>query len=116
LAGGSKKPDRDLRTDEERFEKTIRRKQARRMRARREKRSVFWYGLGMFGTIGWSVAIPTLIGVALGVWIDLRWPGRVSWTLTLLLLGLVVGCLNAWYWVKREREAMEKKDMGEGDE
>lgn len=104
------------RNDQDKFARTIRRKQARRIRARREKQNTFWYGLGMFGTIGWSVAIPTLIGVALGLWIDGRWPGRVSWTLTLLFLGLVLGCVNAWYWVKREREAMEKKDIGEIDE
>jgi len=101
---------------EEEFQKTIRLKQARRMRARRQKENTFWYGLGMFGTIGWSVAIPTLIGVALGLWIDSRWPGRVSWTLTLLFLGLALGCFNAWHWVKREREAMEKKDTGDDNE
>ena len=28
----------------------------------------------------------------------------VSWTLTLLLIGVAVGCLNAWYWVKQESE------------
>jgi ATP synthase protein I len=98
------------------FHKTIRCKQARRIRARREKENTFWYGLGMFGTIGWSVAIPTLVGVGLGLWIDSNWPGRVSWTLTLLFLGLALGCFNAWYWVKREREASERKNIGEDDE
>ena len=27
---------------------------------------------------------------------------RISWTLTLLIIGVVLGSLNAWYWVKRE--------------
>ncbi len=56
----------------------------------------------MFGLVGWSVAIPTLIGIAVGVWLDRRWPGQVSWTLTFLIIGVALGCLNAWYWVKQE--------------
>jgi ATP synthase protein I len=60
--------------------------------------------LGMMGLVGWSVAIPTLIGVALGWWIDRSWPGRMSWTLTLLFVGVAIGCLNAWYWVRQESE------------
>lgn len=78
------------------------RKAARKLRARNEQNRNVWFGLGMFGLVGWSVAIPTLAGIALGLWIDRTWPGRVSWTLTLLFVGLVLGCLNAWRWVKRE--------------
>ncbi len=77
-------------------------KEARKLRARSEKDEGIWYGLGMMGVIGWSVTIPTLLGIALGVWIDVRWPSRFSWTLMLLFLGVVLGCLNAWYWVKKE--------------
>ena len=36
------------------------------------------------------------------VWTTEFWPSRVSWTLMLLFVGMVLGCLNAWYWVKRE--------------
>lgn len=72
------------------------------MKGRREKDRSIWFGLGMFGLIGWSVAIPTLIGVAVGIWIDNTWPSRFSWTLMLLFNGVILGCVNAWYWVKRE--------------
>jgi ATP synthase protein I len=34
-----------------------------------------WFGLGMMGLIGWSVAVPTLLGAALGIWLDNRYPG-----------------------------------------
>jgi len=78
------------------------RKAAAKLRARRERRRSVWFGLGMFGLVGWAVAVPTLAGVALGSWIDHRWPSRVSWTLTLLFVGVVLGCLNAWRWVQRE--------------
>ena len=76
-------------------------KEQRKLRARKEDRGV-WFGLGMFGLVGWSVAIPTLIGVILGAWLDRVWETTASWTLTGLLVGVVVGCLNAWYWIKRE--------------
>jgi ATP synthase protein I len=78
------------------------RKEERKLRARRERDDSIWFGLGMFGIVGWSVAIPTLIGVALGVWLDMALPAPFSWTLTLLFTGIAAGCLNAWYWVKRE--------------
>jgi ATP synthase protein I len=77
-------------------------KQKRKARARREGDQSAWFGLGMFGLVGWSVTVPALIGIALGVWIDERWPSRFSWTLMLLVLGVAVGCLNAWWWVQRE--------------
>jgi ATP synthase protein I len=88
-------------------------KERRRLRARRRKgRSVF-FGLGTFGIIGWSVAVPALLGVALGVWLDTRFPSRFSWTLMLLLGGLLVGCLNAWYWLQNEQHEIESEEAGD---
>ena len=78
-------------------------KEARKLRARREGQRSIWFGLGMFGIVGWSVAVPMLALMALGIWIDTRWPSQYSWTLMLLLLGVALGCINAWYWVNRER-------------
>jgi ATP synthase protein I len=78
------------------------RKAERRRRARQIGRRGVWFGLGMFGLVGWAVALPTVAGVAIGLWLDARFPSHVSWTLTLLLLGALLGSLNAWYWVKRE--------------
>ena len=78
------------------------RKAARKLRARRTGRRDVWFGLGLFGLVGWAVALPTVAGVALGLWLDARFPSRVSWTLSLLFLGALLGSLNAWYWVKRE--------------
>ncbi|MDF1578881.1 MAG: AtpZ/AtpI family protein [Desulfurivibrionaceae bacterium] len=77
-------------------------KEARKIRARREKDRDIWFGLGMFGLVGWSVAIPTLAGIAVGVWLDKIMPDRFSWTLMCLVIGVALGCLNAWFWVQRE--------------
>ena len=83
---------------------TVGRKETRKLRARRDRERTAWFWAGLFGLVGWSVSVPLLIGVALGVWIDRRWPGPISWTLTFLFLGVGMGCLNAWYWVTRESE------------
>ena len=56
----------------------------------------------MFGLVGWAVALPVVVGTAIGLWIDDRWPGDTSWTLVLLLAGAALGALNAWYWIDRE--------------
>lgn len=84
------------------FEKTVGDKERRKLRARTEGHSSPWFGLGMFGLIGWSIVAPTLIGILLGRWIDANSPSRVSWTVTLLFLGVTAGAVNAWFWIQRE--------------
>lgn len=84
----------------------IGRKETRRLRARRRKDRAPWIALGLYGVVGWSIVLPTLAGIALGVWIDATWPSRYSWTLMLLALGLCVGCWNAWRWVSLEQQAI----------
>lgn len=84
-------------------------KALRKLKARRRGAPGVWFGLGMMGLIGWSVAVPTLLGAALGLWLDQRYPGGRSWTLALLMGGLAVGCLNAWHWVSREEQAMREE-------
>lgn len=86
----------------EHYGREVGRKADRKLRARRERERTAWFWLGMFGLVGWSVAIPTLIGVALGMWIDSTWPSDISWTLNMLIIGVIAGCLNAWYWVSQE--------------
>jgi ATP synthase protein I len=87
---------------------------SRKLKARRNAARGVWFGLGMMGLIGWSVAIPTLLGAALGLWLDKRHAGTQSWTLALLVAGLTIGCLNAWHWVAKEDKAMrDEQDAGD---
>ncbi|MCR9209207.1 MAG: AtpZ/AtpI family protein [bacterium] len=86
------------------LQKNVDAKQSRKLDARQHGDRSAWFGLGMFGLVGWSIAIPTLLGIALGIWIDERWPSRFSWTLMLLIGGVGIGCLNAWWWINRENE------------
>ncbi len=92
------------RSDRDRADAAARigRQAERRLKARRERKRAVWFGLGMFGLVGWAVAVPTLIGVAIGWWLDREVSSDISWTLALLLAGVVLGVVNAWYWVSRE--------------
>ena len=86
----------------EQISNEISRKAERKLKARQEGKKGIWFGFGMFGLVGWAVAIPTVLGILSGLWLDSRFPGKVSWTLTLLFLGVILGCVNAWFWVQRE--------------
>jgi len=84
-------------------------KAARKLKARRNSTPGVWFGLGMMGLIGWSVVVPTLLGAGFGIWLDNRHPGRHSWTLMLMVIGLAIGCVNAWHWVAQEDKAMREE-------
>ncbi len=98
---------------EEEFLKEIEKRQKRKIKARERKNRTIWMGLGLFGVIGWSVMIPTIIGIIVGLWMDQKWPGQISWTLMLLFAGIILGCLNAWYWVQKERKIIEREQKEE---
>jgi ATP synthase protein I len=68
----------------------------RRIEVARGSKDSFWDSIGVLGVVGWSVSVPTLLGVVAGVWIDRRFPSRFSWALMLLFAGLSLGCINAW--------------------
>lgn len=86
----------------------------RKLRAQRASNQGVWFGLGMMGLIGWSVVVPTLLGAALGAWLDSNHPGSHSWTLALMVAGLVLGCWSVWQWVAKEEKAM--RDELENDD
>lgn len=91
------------------FGKEVNKKAKRKVKALRETRGV-WFGLGMMGIVGWSIAVPTLLGAALGVWLDNSHPQPFSWTLTFLVGGILGGGIIAWYWVQKEDNEIHKND------
>jgi ATP synthase protein I len=70
---------------------------ARRLdEARRRKRSVLAQAR-FLGTLGLVMVLPMVAGAYLGRWLDERLPGySQSWTLSLLLLGVLVGAINVY--------------------
>jgi ATP synthase protein I len=65
-------------------------------RARRGKPSNVWQGVGIIGSIGWTVVIPAILGIAVGRFLDTRLGSGIFWTLSFLMVGLAIGCLAAW--------------------
>ena len=98
----------------ESFSTKVGEKEERRLQAQRHKKSV-WSGLGLFGMVGWSVAVPALLGTAFGVWLDKRYKVSFSWTLSLLITGLIIGCLIAWSWVQKENKEIHKNKEDENE-
>ncbi len=112
--------DQQKRNQGDAFSRTVGAKAARKLTAQRDTTHGVWFGLGMMGLVGWSVAVPTLLGAMLGLWLDEHHPAPFSWTLALLVAGLTLGCLNAWRWVAKEDKAIQQTrgegDGGDGDE
>ena len=71
----SEEPETKSARDETAFSREVGAKAARKLKARRNSAQGVWFGLGMMGLIGWSVVVPTLLGAALGIWLDNRHPG-----------------------------------------
>jgi ATP synthase protein I len=91
------------------FSREVGAKAARKLKAQHHSGHGVWFGLGFMGLIGWSVVVPTLLGAALGIWLDNHHPGKHPWTLALLVAGLVIGCANAWHWVGKEDKEMREE-------
>lgn len=98
MTGAAEKRGRD---SENHVVETIERQADRMERARRESQRNILFGLGMFGIVGWSVAIPTVACIFLGLWLDRTHPAGFSWTITLLFVGVIIGIIVAWRWVHR---------------
>jgi ATP synthase protein I len=103
-----------MKNEEDKFSRKIGANAARKLKAQRRASRNIWFGFGTFGVIGWSVALPAVFGALLGLWLDKHYPSGRSWTLMLLLAGLVAGCFTAWHWVARQdkeiRNEAEDKD------
>lgn len=96
----------------------IRRAAERKRRARARQDLSPLRGLSAFGVVGWSVAIPTVAGALLGLWLDRVAPQNFSWPLALILAGLVLGVIVAWDWVARQNcdtldDTQEQTENGE---
>ncbi|MFT7527472.1 MAG: ATP synthase protein I, partial [Arenicella sp.] len=86
------------------FSKKIQRRTKRKLKSQQRKNDSAWFGLGMFGLVGWSIVVPALLSIGIGLWMDQRWPVGNSWVLTLFIVGIVLGCSNAWYWIDQEND------------
>lgn len=103
-------PRQERPSPEREFSREVGRKAARKLKAQRQVNHTIWFGLGMMGLVGWSVAMPTLVAVGIGWWLDARHPAGHSWVLVLMPIGLVLGCFSAWHWVLREGQEIRDRE------
>lgn len=61
------------------------------------------------GKVALSVVAAPLGGYLLGLLLERLWPGEISWSLTLLLFGLIVGVIYLWLWMKRDRPSLSEE-------
>ncbi len=79
-------------------------------RSNRRNRSIF-LNAGLISVYGFQMVVPVLIGIFLGRFLDAKFPtSSFSWTLNLILLGFILGFINAYKWSVREGIIKQEKD------
>jgi ATP synthase protein I len=90
----------DLRPREQKLEETVK-KQVRRMKqAEKERRTLLGQSVYL-GTLGVMFVLPVVAGAYLGQWLDSLSEGyEVHWTVSMIVLGVVVGGINVYLFIK----------------
>lgn len=74
----------------------------------RNRRDLY-VSVGMIGILGFVFLLPIIVGIFFGGWLDKVMPvSRISWRLLFMFIGFVLGCLDAYLWVRIE--GIEKVD------
>lgn len=73
-------------------------KSAKELLRDRKEGSNFWRYANLLGVGGWVFVIPVVGAAYLGRYLDGKMHGEgISWTITLIILGIAVGIYNVWY-------------------
>ena len=68
----------------------------------RKERSAFWRYAYIIGVGGWLFVLPVVGGAYLGRYLDGRFKAGISWTITLIIIGIAVGIYNIWHFYLRK--------------
>ncbi len=75
--------------------------QAKRLRKAETERDSLLMQTAFAGTLGLLLALPIVAGAYLGHWLDSLADGySVRWTLGCILLGIALGIVNVWLFIK----------------
>ena len=75
--------------------------QARRMKRAEEERPTLIAQTVYIGTLGLVFVLPVVAGAYLGHWLDSLAEGySIRWTLSLISLGLVIGGINVYLFIR----------------
>lgn len=79
-------------------------RRARRRREAERARNRWIEQTAYLGMLGLLFILPVIAGLYLGVWLDERSQNySLTWTLTLLALGLLIGVLNVYLFMRARR-------------
>ena len=87
--------------------KIIERKAKLKLHAKKEHNNI-WRMSSFFGLVGFSIVLPLAALIWLGTYLDKSFPVGFSWTMMGIILGLVLGGINAWRWIQKEEDVIEK--------
>ena len=88
--------------DRDQFERAVKQRQERLEHWQREGERSAGQNLAMIGALGTAITVPILLGIFAGRWLDRTFHTGLWFTLGLLLLGLVIGCILAWRRIRSE--------------
>ena len=86
--------------DREKLKRKVEKEAARMKRAEKE-RPTLMAQTAYLGVLGVLLILPAIIGAYLGRWLDSRIEGySVRWTVSLIVLGLFIGAVNVYLFIK----------------
>jgi ATP synthase protein I len=75
--------------------------QAERLKRAEKDRPTMLAQTRFVGTIGLLLILPVIGGAYFGRWLDSKLPGyAVHWTVSMIFLGIVVGAVNVYHFVR----------------
>lgn len=87
-------------SDEEKLREEVARQAKRIEQAERERRTILAQ-TAYLGTLGILFVAPLVGGAYLGRWLDGLYEGySVRWTVSLIVLGIAVGAVNVYFFMK----------------
>ncbi len=90
----------DSRSPQERLEESIQKQVQRMKQAEKEKRTLLGQSVYL-GTLGLIFVLPVVAGAYLGQWLDSLSEGyAVHWTVSLIVLGVIVGGINVYLFIR----------------
>ncbi len=86
------------REGEKRFHDTVE-SSVKALRAAKAGRRAFWKYVSRMMGLGWLFVIPVVGGAYLGRYLDRKLASENFWTLSLIILGVVLGLYNVWHFI-----------------
>lgn len=90
-----------MKSSDQKLVDTIKKDISREKKASNEQKTILAQTVYL-GTIGIMISLPIVFGAYLGQWLDEKLQGfSVSWTISLIIVGVFVGAVNVFFFVRR---------------